>query len=62
VNQLVNEILTPDEGAVYLTAGKKTVYWLVQLREMPGFKSGGTWRIRRSELDRWIAAQIAGET
>jgi len=29
---------------------------------MPGFKLGGTWRFRRTELDRWIAAQIAGKT
>ncbi|MCP5319845.1 MAG: helix-turn-helix domain-containing protein [Pseudomonadales bacterium] len=26
--------------------------------EIPAFKFGGTWRFRRSELDRWIAARI----
>jgi len=26
--------------------------------EIPAFKLGGTWRFRRSELDRWIAASI----
>jgi len=30
--------------------------------EVPGFKLGGTWRFRRSELDRWIAARIAEKT
>ena len=53
------EILTLDEVAAYLKAGKKTDYRLVQQGQLPGFKLGGTWRFRRTELDRWIAAQIA---
>jgi excisionase family DNA binding protein len=53
------EILTLDEVAAYLKAGKKTVYRLAQQGRIPGFKLGGTWRFRRTELDRWIAAQIA---
>jgi len=52
------EILTLDDVALYLKAGKRTVYRLVQLGEIPGFKLGGTWRFRRAELDRWIAAGI----
>ncbi len=56
------EILTLDEVAAYLKAGKKTVYRLAQQGQIPGFKLGGTWRFRRSELDRWIAAQIAEKT
>lgn len=52
------EILTLDEVALYLKAGKRTVYRLVQQGEIPGFKLGGTWRFRRAELDRWIAAGI----
>lgn len=55
------EILTLDEVAAYLKAGKKTVYRLVQQGQIPGFKLGGTWRFRRTELDRWIAAQIANK-
>ncbi|TXH76951.1 MAG: DNA-binding protein [Thiobacillus sp.] len=48
--------------AAYLKAGKKTVYRLAQQGQIPGFKLGGTWRFRRTELDRWIAAQIAEKT
>lgn len=62
MNQPDSEILTLDEVAVYLKAGKKTVYRLAQQGEIPAFKLGGTWRFRRSELDRWIAAQIAEKT
>ena len=56
------EILTLDEVAAYLKAGKKTVYRLAQQGQIPSFKLGGTWRFRRTELDRWIAAQIAEKT
>ena len=54
-----DEILTIDEVAAYLKAGKKTVYRLAQKGEIPSFKLGGTWRFRRTELSRWIASQIA---
>ena len=53
------EILTLEEVAAYLKAGKKTVYRQAQQGQIPSFKLGGTCRFRRTELDRWIAAQIA---
>ena len=53
-----DEILTLDEVAAYLKAGKRTVYRLAASGEIPAFKLGGTWRFRRSELDQWIAASI----
>jgi excisionase family DNA binding protein len=52
------EILTLDEVAAYLKAGKRTVYRLAAGGEIPAFKLGGTWRFRRSELDEWIASSI----
>lgn len=62
MNKADGEILMLDEVAAYLKAGKKTVYRLAQRGQIPGFKLGGTWRFRRSELDHWIAAQIAEKT
>ncbi|MHB1587267.1 MAG: helix-turn-helix domain-containing protein [Acidiferrobacteraceae bacterium] len=50
-----------DEVAVYLKAGKRTVYRLAASGEIPAFKLGGTWRFRRSELDQWIAASISNK-
>ena len=58
MSEPADEILTLDEVAVYLKAGKRTVYRLAQKGEIPAFKLGGTWRFRRSELDRWIAESI----
>lgn len=53
------DILTLEEVAAYLKAGKRTVYRLAANGEIPAFKLGGTWRFRRSELDQWIAASIS---
>jgi len=55
-----NDILTLDEVADYLKAGKRTIYRLAQKGEIPAFKFGGTWRFRRQELDLWIAERIKG--
>ena len=52
---LEEEILTLDEVAAFLKAGKRTVYRFAQSGEIPAFKLGGTWRFRRSELERWNA-------
>jgi len=58
MTEVESEILTLEEVAAYLKAGKRTVYRLAQKGEIPAFKLGGTWRFRRSELDRWIAESI----
>ena len=43
------EILTLEEVAAYLKAGKRTVYRLAQKGAIPAFKLGGSWRFRRAE-------------
>ncbi len=53
-----DEILTIEEVATYLKAGRRTVYRLAANGQIPAFKLGGVWRFRRAELERWIAARI----
>jgi excisionase family DNA binding protein len=55
------QILTLDEVAAYLKAGKRTVYRLAAEGKLPAFKLGGTWRFRRSDLDEWIAANLTNK-
>jgi excisionase family DNA binding protein len=55
------EILTLDEVSAYLKAGKRTVYRLAAEGKLPAFKLGGTWRFRRSDLDKWIAANLTNK-
>lgn len=57
--EMEDEILTLDEVAAYLKAGKRTVYRLAAEGKLPAFKLGGSWRFRRSDLDAWIAASLA---
>jgi excisionase family DNA binding protein len=52
-----DEILTIREIAEYLKIKEKTIYALVARGGIPGFKVGGSWRFRRSEIDRWIREQ-----
>lgn len=53
-----DEILTIDEVAAYLKAGKRTVYRLAANGKLPAFKLGGTWRFRRGDLDKWIESRV----
>lgn len=54
-----DEILTIDEVAAYLKAGKRTVYRLAASDQLPAFELGGTWRFRRGELGQWISSRIS---
>jgi len=51
---MATDIMTIDEVADYLRINKKTAYRLAGENKLPGFKVGGTWRFRRSEIESWI--------
>ena len=48
------DILTVKEVSEYLKLNEKTAYRLAAKGEIPGFKVGGSWRFRKSEIDQWI--------
>lgn len=52
-----DEIFTIKEVSGYLKLAEKTAYRLVSDGKLPGFKVGGSWRFRKSEIDRWIVEQ-----
>ena len=52
-----DDILTIKEVAEYLKLTEKTAYRLVAEGKIPGFKVGGAWRFRKTEIDRWITKQ-----
>lgn len=51
---MTDEIWTIKELAAYLKLKEKTAYALVAKGEIPGFKVGGSWRFRQSDIDGWI--------
>ncbi|MEC9290887.1 MAG: helix-turn-helix domain-containing protein [Pseudomonadota bacterium] len=52
-----NDIMTMKEVSEYLKLNEKTAYRLTSEGKLPAFKVGGSWRFRKSEIDRWIKEQ-----
>lgn len=56
------DIFTIKEISIYLKLAEKTAYRLASDRKLPGFKVGGAWRFRKTEIDRWIKEQELSNT
>ena len=54
---MTDEILTLKEVAKYLKLAEKTAYRLAAEGKLPGFKVGGSWRFKQSDIDAWIKEQ-----
>jgi len=52
-----NDILTLKEVAEYLKLAEKTAYRLAAEGKLPGFKVGGSWRFKESDIEKWIEVQ-----
>ncbi len=57
--EMQTDIMTIREVAGYLKLKEKTAYRLVAEGKIPGFKVGGSWRFRKSEIDTWIEQQTS---
>ncbi|HEY9135109.1 MAG TPA: helix-turn-helix domain-containing protein [Pseudomonadales bacterium] len=51
---MTDQILTLKEVAAYLKLAEKTAYKLAAEGKLPGFKVGGSWRFKESDIERWI--------
>ena len=49
-----DEIMTLKEVAEYLKLAEKTAYRLAAEGKLPGFKAGGSWRFKNSDIEKWI--------
>jgi excisionase family DNA binding protein len=52
-----HQFLTTDDVLGYLRVNARTVYRLIKAGEIPAVRIGRQWRIRRADLDDWIAHQ-----
>jgi len=52
------EVLTVKDAAALLEVDGKTVYRLIGAGGFPAFKVGRQWRVRLSDLQRWIDRQV----
>ena len=46
----LNEYMTPQEVMAFLAIGRNTFYRLVNSGELPAFRIGKLWRVRREDL------------
>ncbi len=46
--------LTLAEAAAILQVSRRTLLRVIQQKKMPAFKVGGQWRLRESQLMRWV--------
>ncbi len=51
---MAEEIMTIQDISSYLKIAEKTTYRLAAEGKLPGFKVGGSWRFRKSQVDAWI--------
>lgn len=51
---MTDEILTLKDVAKYLKLAEKTAYRLAADGKLPGFKVGGSWRFKESDIENWI--------
>ena len=47
-------VMTVKEAAVMLRMSQRTVQRLIHRKELPSFKVGQQWRLRESELQKWL--------
>ena len=47
-------LLTLPEAAELLHVSTRTLQRMIRRNELPAFKVGGQWRVRESQLTKWI--------
>src|SRR5437763_5276232 len=52
-----DEYLTTGDAVAYLQTAPRTLYRLLAKGKIPAVRIGHQWRFRKSDLDRWVAAQ-----
>jgi excisionase family DNA binding protein len=59
--EMTEQILTIRELANFLKLTEKTAYRLAAEGKIPGFKVGGSWRFKQSDIDIWIEESKSGQ-
>lgn len=54
---MIKATLTIKELAGYLSVTERTIYNLLERRELPGFKVGSNWRFKKEDIDKWIESR-----
>ena len=52
--------LSVEEIAGHLGINRDTVYKWIERKKMPAHKVGRLWKFKKSQIDRWVEAGLAG--
>jgi excisionase family DNA binding protein len=52
------DILTPEQAAQHLHCGRSFLYELLRVGAIPSFKVGKLRRVRRSDVDAYVASRL----
>lgn len=61
IDAMTDQILTLKEVAAYLKLAEKTAYKLAAADKLPGFKVGGSWRFKKTDVENWIEQRKTNE-
>ena len=50
--------LNIKELAAYLRMSEPVTYGLVRAKDFPAFKIGGSWKVPKDKLDKWVLKQL----
>ena len=50
-----SEIMTLKQVGEYLLCHPSTISRIIKRRQFPAFRIGSDWRVRRSDIEKWIA-------
>ncbi|WP_029462245.1 helix-turn-helix domain-containing protein [Serpentinimonas barnesii] len=54
----ITTVMTVQEVADHLRVNQRTVYRLAATRKLPSVKVGAHWRLKRTDIERWMAGQL----
>ena len=58
----MSDVLTTREAATYLKTTPDTIRRLLRQRRLPAMKLGGSWRLRKSDLDELFTEALVDES
>lgn len=54
------DVLNIEEAAKFLRVSKRTAYKLAEAKRIPAKKVGGSWRLSRAALEKYLGVPVKG--
>jgi excisionase family DNA binding protein len=54
----MSELLTLEEAGALLKVSRKTVWYWIKEKRLPGIQAGKQWRVKREDLEAFVQAKL----